>query len=95
MTNQQAKLCKLILKYKYLDIILKKSNISEEGQLEEILYPYILDFSDSNDSKRTIVELPNSAIIELEDRQKVALRDRITWGILICTMIISIIALFR
>lgn len=91
MTNQQAKLCKLIRKCESLSQILANSQYENLGEIEELLYPYVLDCTDTEDGTDTKIELPREALIDLENRE----RDAITRGIAICALVISIIALFR
>jgi len=70
MTNQQMKVAACIQKYHSLNMILAKSNMAEEGQLEELFYPYILDFDDHEGTAEVMVTLPNELIEELEQRSR-------------------------
>lgn len=95
MTNKQIKLCKLIQKEKYLNRILSKGNVSDYIALQEFIGPGRLMFSDENMDEETIVSLDNSLIEILEERARTVFRERFTWALSICALIISIIALFR
>lgn len=90
MTNKQAKICKYILKYKSLDLILAKSHLSDEVELQGIFDNIGVDVSDE-----TNIELTNDIINEYEDYCRKIFDLRITRTISIISLIISIIALLR
>lgn len=95
MTNEQAKICKIILRYKTIGRINKKMNIPEYLNIQDYFEPGMLDFSDHRLTDDTVVILSNQLMEELEERGRAAFRSAFTWILSICALIISIIALFR
>lgn len=95
MTNKQMKLCKIIRKEKLLTRILSKSGVPDYNELQYEFDRNALEFSDSNMDDQTTVALGARLLEELEERERSALRERVTWILSICAIIISIIALFR
>ena len=95
VTNRQIKLCKIIRKEKYLYRILLKGHISDYIELQETFAPGSLVFSDFDMDEKTMVSLGDSLTEELEHIAQTLFRERFTWFLSICAIIISIIALFR
>ena len=93
MTNEQAKLCKIIMRYKKLTVILKKSGVPNYLDLQEILGPKNIDFSDTQMNDNTIVTLENPIIEELEQRRSRSIDHLFTRTLSIMAIIISVIAL--
>lgn len=56
MTEEKYKLCKIIKRYKYLDIILKKSHIEDYMELQYRL-SYQIDFNDVQDDHALVIFL--------------------------------------
>lgn len=95
MTNKQARICKAVRKYKTLGRIIPKSGVSDYMELQERLWPGMLEFSDYDMTDETVVTLSNQLTEELEDRDRTTFREAFTWTLSILAIIISIIALFR
>lgn len=57
MTNRQAKLCKEIIRYKKLGKVLRRNKDIDYLELQDILGPENLDFSDSRMDENTVVTL--------------------------------------
>ena len=57
MTNRQAKLCKEIIQYKKLGEVLRRNKDIDYLELQDILGPENLDFSDSRMDENTVVTL--------------------------------------
>lgn len=57
MTNKQAKICKAVRKYKTLGRIIPKSGVSDYMELQELLGPGALEFSDYDMTDETVVTL--------------------------------------
>lgn len=66
MTSQQYKVCKIIRKYKNLNTILKKADISDYLELQNVIPTPWLDFSDSNMDDDTYISLTTIATEEFE-----------------------------
>lgn len=94
MTNRQAKICEKVVKYKRLDIILKKAKISDYIVLQEELGPGGLLFEDIDDDE-TEVTLSNELQEELETRHRRIVDVWVTRFLSVVAIIISVIALFR
>lgn len=95
MTKRQIRVCKAIKKHRTLGKILRKSKIADSDELQDIVYPHYLDFSDDRLDDETEVELQNEAIEELESYQARMIDTWITRGIAICALLISLASLFR
>ena len=95
MTNKQARICKIVRKYKTLGRIIPKSGVSDYMELQECLGPGMLEFSDYDMTDETVVTLCDQLMEELEDRDRTTFRESFTWALSIFAIIISIIALFR
>ena len=57
MTKRQAKLCKEIIQYKKLGEVLRRNKDIDYLELQDILGPENLDFSDSRMDENTVVTL--------------------------------------
>ena len=57
MTNRQAKLCKEIIRYKKLGEVLRRNKDIDYLELQDILGPGNLDFSDSRMDENTVITL--------------------------------------
>lgn len=66
MTKYQRKVCKYIARYKKLNIILQKTNISDYLELQRKFDFYQLDFSDNNMDDQTEVYLADELTEEIE-----------------------------
>lgn len=93
MTYYQIKIGKIIRKYKYLGLILKKCKMTDYRELQDCFEPLDLDWSDSNMDDYTIVTLTNPLIEELERRRETVIDHWFTRSIAIIALIISILAL--
>lgn len=94
MTKQKAKICKKVIKYKKLNIILKKAGISDYIELQKILGPGNIQFLDIEDDA-TEVFLSESLVEELEQRRQKMIDVWVTRILAILALVVSIIALFR
>lgn len=94
MTNNQKKLCKIIVKEKYLNRILSTSGIKDYLDLQYCFEPNMLDFSDYEMNENTIVTLTTPLLEEFEKECRNSFREWFTWILSICAIIISIISLF-
>lgn len=93
MTIRQYKLCKKIVKYRELGLILKQTKITNAELLQDEFPSDSLDFSDYVLSESTIVTLSHKAQEDVE-----AMTDKIidhywTRGLAIAAIIISVVAL--
>lgn len=95
MTNRQRKICRNVLRYKKLNKVLKKSGISDYNEIQDMLGPGNLDFSDNNMDENTEIFLENNCIEELERHRWTIFRECITWVLSLCAIAISLISLFR
>ncbi len=68
MTKQQYKLCKAIIRYRYVDKIIKNTSLKDYMDLQYQL-DYQLDFSDDNMDMHTLVTLKNPLQEEFESRR--------------------------
>lgn len=68
MTKQQYKLCKAIIRYRYVDKIIENTYIEDYIDLQHQL-DYQLDFSDDNMDAHTLVTLKNPLQEEFESRR--------------------------
>lgn len=66
MTKQQYKLCKAIVRYRYMDIILDKMKLSDYYALYDSLGPSNIETSDCNMDSKTIVKLKSPLLDEFE-----------------------------
>lgn len=57
MTKRQYKICKCVVRFKRLDIILAKTKIGDYIDLQDAIGAKNLDFSDDNMDKNTEVTL--------------------------------------
>lgn len=87
MTNQQARICKKVLKYKKLGLIITKSGLSDSNELQDILGPMNIEISGYTAQSDSDVTLSPALIEELEQRRSKCFD---TWF----TRILSIIAIF-
>ena len=94
MTNQKARICRKVVKYKKLDVILEKTGIADYITIQEVLGPGALSFADIEDDQ-TEVYLSDALLEELERRHRRAVDVWITRILSVAAIIISIIALFR
>lgn len=95
MTKRQRKICKNILRYKNLNKVLQKCKISDYIEIQDILGPGNLDFSDNEMDENTELFLEDALIEELERHRWTIFRECFTWLLSLGAIIISIIALFR
>ena len=95
MTNRQYKLCRIILKKKQLDKILRYSKVSDYLDLQYEFEPGSLDFSDLEMNATTTVTLSNQMLEEYEERSRRDIQQRVSLILSIIAIVISIIALFR
>lgn len=95
MTNKQAFVCKCILKYRYLNLILSKSKVSDYLELQDIIPPEYLVFSDTNMDEHTQVELQGNLLAEYEERIRTFFDIRLAQVLSVLSLIISIIALLK
>lgn len=88
MTDQQYKLCKIIMKEKRLNKILESSHIDGYQALQFIMKPYDLHFDDINDPNTTVVLLFN-AQAAYDSAHRV--NRRATWSIVlsVASLIVS------
>ena len=70
MTNRQAKLCKEIIRYKKLDEVLRRNKGIDYLDLQDILGPGNLDFSDSSMDENTEVALSEELRGQYEQHQR-------------------------
>lgn len=72
---------------------MQKAKLSEEDDLQMLLYPpYVLDYDDI-DSPSTIVRLPNEAMEALEQYEQEKWHWRIPMITSVCALILSAIAI--
>lgn len=95
MTNKQASMCKCILKYRYLNLILSKGNVSDYLELQDIIPPEGLIFSDTNMDEHTEVELQDDFLAEYEERNRKLFDIRLAQVLSVLSLVISIIALLK
>lgn len=89
MTNKQYKICRIILRHKTLEKILKRLNFVDYEELEIEMLPFTILIDDGN-----IVTLEDNILLEeFESRKRDIWRDYITWALSVCAIIISIISL--
>lgn len=70
---------------------MQKAKLSEEDDLQMLLYPpYVLDYDDI-DSSNTIVRLPNEAIEALEQYEREKWHWRIPMITSVCELVLSVI----
>lgn len=92
MTKQQYKLCKAVIRYKYLTKILKKTKINSYIKFQENL-SYKLNFSDSNMDSKTIVSLQTDLQEAYETYRARIIDTWITRGLALSALLISMLAL--
>ena len=102
MTKRQIKICKCAMKYKKLNIVLQKCQIGDYLDIQYILEPYTLEFSDDNMDDDTEISLQNDAIEELEKHRQFILDNWITrivaiWGAITGTiaLVAQLVQLFQ
>lgn len=93
MTNRQVKICRNIQKYKHLERIISKSNVTDYMELQEAFEPGMLCFSDYDMTDKTVVTLNDYLLEEYENRIRSTFREWLTLALSICAIIISLIAL--
>ena len=88
MTNRQAKLCKDIIRYKKLDKVLRRNKDIDYLDLQDILGPRNLDFSDSSMDENTEVFLREELRDQYEQHQRYHFSDVRAW----ITLVIAVLA---
>ena len=95
MTNRQAFVCKCVLKYRNLNRILSKAKVSNYLELQNIIPPEYLTFSDINMDEHTEVELQGDFLAEYEERIRMLFDLRLAQVLSVLSLVISIIALLK
>lgn len=93
MTNRQAKLCKETIRYKKLGEVLRRNKDIDYLELQDILGPGNLDFSDSHMDENTVVTLTEPLRDQYEQHLRSGsseIRAWITLGIAIAAFALSI-----
>ena len=95
MTRRQRRICKNVLRYKKLNKVLKKSRVSDYIEIQDILGPGNLIFSDDNMNDETTITLDNPFVEDLEQHDWTIFRECFTWILSLIAITISLVALFR
>lgn len=93
MTNRQRRICKNILRYKNLNKVLEKSKISDYMEIQEIMGPGALDFSDYNMDENTEIFLEDAYIEEVERHHSRMIDVWFTRIMALAALVISIFAM--
>ena len=95
MTKRQYEICKNVIKYQKLPVILEKTNIKDYEDLQYDVGLGRLDFSNHEMDDSTIITLGTSLQEEYEQMKEAHYDARFTRITAILALIISIIALLK
>lgn len=66
MNKRQLKIYQDIIRYRHLDTVLKRNNIADYLELQDIIDPKYIDFSDNKMDHNTTISIRNDFIGEVE-----------------------------
>lgn len=102
MTKRQIKICRCVKKFKKLNVVLRKCNIPDYLEIQNILGADVLDFSDNDMDDGTEIFLQDAAIEEIEKHREYVIDNWITrivavWGGITGTiaLIVQLVQLFQ
>lgn len=93
MTKYQAKICRIILRHKRLDKILRKAHIDDWEDLQSCFNDWQLEESDPDEKGYTYVSMRNDLVEEFEFLQRDIFYKRIPLFISIGAVIISLFSI--
>lgn len=93
MTNRQYKICRAVVRYKYLGKVLAKTRVGDYLDLQIALTPDALIFADSNLNDDTFIALSDEWAEDFENRRRSQFDRLFTNLIAILALIISAVSL--
>lgn len=93
MTKKQFKICQMVIRYRNLYKVLRKTGIADYLKIQELLGPGVLEFSDYEMDENTEIYLSGQAIEEVETRKSRLVDVWVTRILSGVAIIISAIAL--
>ena len=93
MTEQQAKICRIILEQKTLSKVLKKTHLKDWEDLQMSFDPWMLEESDPDENGDTIITLNNELLAEYENRKNELFYKKIPLILSIAALIVSIFSI--